>query len=90
MIPAPSAYGWSRDRRANVQLVEPLWDNPVSQQIVSEVSSWAITTAAVTYARKKPLTFVGRVLGHAVPFVNIAFMAYDVYQVAKWTFDQFD
>lgn len=49
--------------------------------VADRIIEAGIYTALETYARKKPLTFVGRVIGHGLPFVGIAFWAYDAYQI---------
>lgn len=49
---------------------------------LKEARDQAILSGVYWYARKKPLTFAARVITHTVPYVSMAFWAYDAYTLA--------
>lgn len=53
----------------------------VADRVKKEVATGAAFYALRQYARKRPLTFAGRVIGHGLPYVGIAFWAYDAYSI---------
>jgi hypothetical protein len=53
----------------------------VAERAKKEIATGAAFYALHQYARKKPLTFAGRVIGHGLPVVSLAFWAYDAYTI---------
>jgi len=66
---------------------------PIVDPLISYVQKEILTGTAVwglkTYAMKRPLTLTGRILGHGIPIASIAFIAYDVYQLADYIYSEY-
>jgi hypothetical protein len=62
---------------------------PVAQYVQKEVLTGTAIWGLKTYAMKRPLSFSGRVIGHAIPFIGVAMYAYDVYQLGTYIYDTY-
>jgi hypothetical protein len=49
-----------------------------------EIVTGSAFYALEQYARKRPLTFAGRFIGHTLGPIGIAFWAYDVYSLVQY------
>lgn len=49
-----------------------------------EIVTGSAFYALQQYARKRPLTFAGRVIGHTLGPIGIAFWAYDAYSLVQY------
>ena len=65
------------------------YSEPIAEYVKKEVLTGAAFWGLETYARKKPLTFAGRVIGHGLPFLGAAFVAYDIYQFADYIYSEY-
>jgi len=65
------------------------YSEPISEYVKKEVLTGTAIWGLKTYARKRPLTFAGRLIGHGLPIVGAAFYAYDIYQLADYIYSEY-